>query len=582
MLVRFIALCLALLCASGTASAQSGCRDTAGSARAPIAYATPITIKTSNGLFQVKEAYRRVSCRDRTNLLNGLVDVAGKLLVPANYHTAMAISETRALVAREPPRGQLMPTDWYYYEFGKGEVSRARNYYSSGYIRSTRGPVEYYIPFAFTLAGELPDTRSPSGKALIFDYYVYFSASPTPRHYARVGGVASLTGSSPPIERVNDLLVVQLPDSDGAPRSRLLNLEGEPISPVIGRVLAVTTYKPGPAEFPHFDNPANFISRDLVTAAFSAEHPDLPFNDLYVPLARDGTPRQLPAGALGVMPLLARVTPQGQPGWGTENRTYGWAVVFPAPAGGVELSYGLGSLDSVLAAAPNAPRISGMKRFYSRDVGGMQQDIIAIRSRADGLWRPHRAMDLEVLPETDRFATRTPDQAYNLFIDSRIARMRQSQFEYEQRKADGEARHYAASDVTFKEMLASGTMCANPSRALELHVPAIDYVLTHCDVYSGWFIERARAQGASPDALRLNETKLNSRRAIETANAVEVERKARESELANTRNWNLWTQQVTRSVDASTDSFMAGQRKTYYENLERWNRGQQNWGGPAN
>jgi hypothetical protein len=45
-------------------------------------------------------------------------------------------------------------------------------------------------------------------------------------------------------------------------------------------------------------------------------------------------------------------------------------------------------------------------------------------------------------------------------------------------------------------------------------------------------------------------------------------------------NWEAYGDAAVRDIQASGDAGAAGQRKTYFENLERWNRGAQNWGGP--
>ncbi len=207
-----------------------------------------------------------------------------------------------------------------------------------------------------------------------------FTADGKTRRLENMGG----EGAGDAALRVGDVFLASWKDEGGAVRSGILDLEGRPIAPVLGKpAIWSTLVSPGPdGSIPH--GCEEELSQDLFIEGPSLDlDPAKPFfGPLLIPVRRDGQPAVLPEGAIGMFPAYVRDRNTARKD--RKQNAVTWGVVFPA-ANGFQFTLHVGPPSEALIAAETAPRYSDIGR--SIDHGGM----VGAKSVADGLWRWFRA-----------------------------------------------------------------------------------------------------------------------------------------------------------------------------------------------
>lgn len=557
MLGRAIAVFLFLLTIFSAPPALAEPKCDKGTARKPHLETQIMTLP--GGGLPHRRAYVLLSCWDSAGEVEGLADANGKLLVPAIYNRVVPISPTIALVQpaiavkafyqeREP---------WRLYVMGKGEQGPAPWKYvwtpqwqNEQYAIGWNQAYECCATEFFLLAGG-PDNVVP---------------------IRNLGGAARKPGEVT-LESYRNTLIAHFTSADGAPVSRILDMYGNPISPVLGAIERWETYAPlWPHEFrnPSYKARNRILSTDYLSVIMTGEHDVLPFGKLYVPIGETGQPLPLPAGVIGVLPLKFLAPPN------TDNVTLGWALVEDGPRG-LRVRPAFGTLKSVIASVATLPSYSGLARFNKgmTDRNAFIRDVYLVRKPEDGLWH---VLDANLFAPTPAPADgaqvtgRTAADTYAAYVESRMAFQRGIIAQHDRERAEAAARSTAELEARHQQMLAAGDYCKWEVGGPLLAAKTVELILKNCTIRSDAMFNYARSRGANPEIIAQAEYKYWDARGRYAAPIP-----AAPPGTFTSPNWEAWGNAIIKSAKDSTESFVRERRRDYYENLEKWNRGQQKW-----
>ncbi|MCD6061275.1 MAG: hypothetical protein K0S16_1586 [Moraxellaceae bacterium] len=571
-----MASALALLLA---APAEARCTDLA-SRKAPRLY-DPERVRGADGPF----TYRRADyayCRDDGWVYRrGITDANGAVLVPVEFTDAVLIGPRHALVREPVKKHSRDPGPWQFYEVGTGLTGPAPAFdyvgpVSHSSINYSRSPQAMWIPY-----GYVATARDDKGRPTRYDYYLFPDGLPTPRRYPDLGA----PGLSPfnAILHHGSVLYTTFTGPDGEIHSRLLNLRGDPISPVLSRV---ETWRTSRFEGTLSDIGSNqtALGDELFVVVPLLPHPELPAK-LYVPLREDGSARPLPPGVVGVFPLMAVIEPDGRSRTFEQDGrvTYGWAVVLDTPQG-LRFVVGNGLIADVLDLVGKQTPVAGVKHF-TRLVTGAYTDFLLLKSAEDGLWR---AVTLRFQPpyvaDPDK-GYASAQLAFDATADGQRQRWAEDRARQEREYAEAAKREFEFREREYQALLAKGgDFCKNDPKVIQLmHAPAINRMLSECGVTDFMFLQSAQNRGADPALIQRALAKREAIRRDAEFRQMESDRRSRalaEAEFQARVDAATRASDLMRGMNSAHDSFMKSSRDTYYRNLDAWNRGAQNWGGP--
>lgn len=551
----FAALLVLLAALTATPAAAQKCDK--GSPKKPIAEGPVLHLPGPEG---PRAAHRRavvkLDCYAHGPRLDGLVDAQGKLLVPAIYDEVIPLSPTLAAVRRVVTRGgpDAQASERYrFYAYGKGEQGPVP---WPGVAEFVQDGVRH--PYAYDIAARRGE------------FFLFPDGIDKPVHLRDLGGPGWPQGEL--LARHGALLIANFTSPEGLPLSMVLDLKGEPLSPVLGgiekweTVRAMSSWDYQQSKFQR----GIVVATEFLSVGLTGEHPALPYDRLYVPVGPDGAPMPMPDGVAGVFPLRAEARVHGITG-----QTFGWALVYDGE-GGVRIRWGLGPLAEVMARAATLPVVTGMRRYDDRMTGSNAfiQDVFAIRGAGDGLWRIFGADDLEPRPsDAPASPSGDPRQAYENYVADRMAFQRNAAAEYRRAQELAAQKRAAELEERHKFLIASPNLCNwTPETAQPLAAKTVDHMLRTCTVRTEAFLSFARGAGADPallDKVEYAFWKERGRYAVEIPYAPP-------GTFAKP-NWEAWGNAMIASARRSTDTFLRDRRREYYGNLERWNTGKQKW-----
>ncbi len=501
-----------------------------------------------------RNAYVLANCWNDAPRLKGLVDANGKLLVPAIYNNVIPLSPTMAAVQPSiPVKLFYQPREPYlFYVYGKGEKGK--------------------VPWQFMTEHVWQDVRYPlawNGEGAVPEYFALAKSWENPVHIRNLGGSAYKTGS-PTLERRDGTLIVHFTAADGTAVSRILDLKGEPISPVLGAIERWESYADMQAYHSRNRNaPKQPSSVEYIATSLIAQHPALPYGKLYTPIDSNGGPLPLPGGVIGVFPLKIDARPDAL------RETQGWALAEETPQG-LRLIWGQGSLQSVVDNFANLPMATGMVRYIDRmnDRNAFIKDVFAIRSADEDIWRLYFYYNFKPQPEDAPLASGQQARAtYDNYVDERMSYQRNLITESARKAEEGRRAAYASGEANYQKLLAEGKLCGQSKEVyFELHVPGLERVLRECSIPSDVLLNFAQSKGVSAEVLAEARFKY-----YKAKGHYEPRIPAAPPGSGGGVNWNSWGDAIIKSSKESTNSFIRENRQQQYQNLENWNRGKQNW-----
>ncbi len=527
--IGLIAAVCALLAPLDNAVAAPRCR-TQGTEARPIP-GPVLQIRTPAGPFRYRSAGWERNCTGESGntwvrRASGLTDETGRrVLIPARYEHVYPISDTTALVGS----GGAEP--YRLYRFGVGEV----------------GPTPYYHAQMMIEGASATAIAWSSWHGNQIRTLFVFDGRSEPTATPRVSGLREMRG-------VSRNYTLNFTTDKGHPVSIILDPAMRPLSPVIGRTEVWTTF---PVDF-NFNGSTLHFPRDLVSQTMRFEHPLLPYDGLYIPVAPDGTPLPLPAGAVGVFPLKRSHEPHAI----LADETFGWAVVFPTREG-FEIAPVHAPLALALQQAPSAKRYTGMRRF-SEIV--MLQDASGWRPMTSTL-QPVRYMPAGAVYADAEEGFLTVRETWARETDRMIENRRQQQ------AALDEARRQEGEAMWTRVQSGAAPLCsANPG---VLPPAGLNRYFQECDVDSN--TRKVLAPRVSAEAMAM------ARKRADTASARLAEDRERQAEArfaAARPAGDPWARGLAASqaaADASFNTFMQRQNDVYQSNLAAWNSGAHNW-----
>lgn len=518
-------------------------------------------------------------CRDNSWVYRyGFANADGSELLPPDFTHAVMIGPRHALVRLPLKKHSREPGPWQYYEVGKGITGPAPDFYEVSYlprdsISYARRPTAVSVPF-----GRVATEIAPQYAWMRFDYYLFPDGTPTARKIPGIGGpgISNYT----PLMHHGNVLYGHSAAPDGRVRSQLFDLKGEPVSPVVNRieVWRTASFK---GDYSSQGSNETALGDELFTLMPLAPHPELPAN-LYLPLLPDGSPRPLPPGVLGVFPLkaggIAKSVMHG------DRVTYGWSVVLDTPKG-LRFVVGNGLVTDVLELVGRQSPVAGVQHLATTQPGRHPADHIVLKSAEDGLWR---ALTMQLQPPhvTD------PDKGYataQLAYDGTRRAESERRAGEEERMREESRRlarlDYELDEKKYRELLAKGDYCKNdPKIIADLHGPAINHMLRECQSTDYMLLNKAVFNGADPALVQSIIDKREQARRMAEYEQMERNRRSLESaerEFQARVRARAWANDTFGGAGNAHDRFMKSSKETYMRNLDAWNRGAQNWGGPS-
>lgn len=552
-LLAVLAMLMTLIAAPATA--QKNCATV--NPKQPVPAGDVYQVWTPGGpVGQFRDAYNTVNCQASVPWKWGLVDGKGKTLVPANYFNVIPLNATTAAVLTKFQfKSDGNTLNYHLYVFGKGEQ---------------KDVVPWSRVFAFRWQGVRTPYAFSQGTG---DVALLQGGLANPVTIRNLGG-KGWPGGVDTFYQVNDTLIANFTADDGTPVSRILNLRGAPISPVIGGIERWETLAPEIAgklgrwrNYGQYDYPT--ISVDYVSIIASGEHAALPYGKLYQPIAPNGDPLPMPPNAIGVFPIRFDTHP-----W-AGSTTLGWAIVEESPQG-LRARLGLGTLASVIARTASLPAYTGLARFNDRSKTADDQvwwDIFAARVAGDAVWRMIDARTLTKLTidGAGSFGSNPRDALANFNAD-RAAIMAKRTAERERERLALAAKVSRELEDRHQWLLSSGKICEWAPGGEMRGPKTINYMLTNCPISNDAFFTYARSIGGDPGLIDKAEYAYYEKRG---KYAVPIP--PAPNDIYATPNWNAWGNAIINSARTSTDNFIRDSKRQYYSNMEKWNRGKQNW-----
>lgn len=294
-----------------------------------------------------------LSRADGTVLLSPLVDHPSKLLL---------ISDKRAYVLTENENMKFEDHIWNF------ETKEKKETEWNEFFMSVNSP-------------EIPGVRTlyafrQVGKTKYAEIALFVANSKEPRVLKNLGGPGLIQHEGVRIsaqdvfERVGDIFITRFTAEDGkTPVSQILNLSGDPLTPMIGVVKRVNNITSGTK------------AQELISEIGKlGDIPNFPKFTMSLPLDQKGQFIKLPQDVIGVSKLHPTVA-----------ESYGWIVFFQGK-NGVEGGFYRGTLDSL------SQNLSSIKRFAS--IGPVNSNPLVYTfwaKQLDGKWRVYDAFDGDYL-----------------------------------------------------------------------------------------------------------------------------------------------------------------------------------------
>ncbi len=532
-----------------------------------------------SGPFAYRGSMFKRDCRDGGPIFfYGAAAADGSELVPPEYASVVMLGPRHAIVSPYLNKKSFTRGAWQYFEVGRGITGPAPAFEEVGHLRADLGDIasEVGIPY-----GRIYTERGPTYAWLRSDYILFPNGDTTARYYPGLGGPG--VDNYKPLRRYGDVLYGSFAGPDGQVLTRLLDLKGNPTSPVIGRVEVWRTsaYSGDTAKV---GSKENTISEDLVTVVPLAPHPDMQ-GDLYLPILADGSPRPLPPGVLGMMPLRAYLYPDGKsrafsvPG-GTV--TFGWAAVMDTPKG-LRFVVGNGTIADVLELVGKQTPVAGVQHLVS-EVNGRYIEFILLKSAEDGLWRA-----LDILLQAPVVADPAKGYASAQLALGATWQAERERYAEDQARAQAAAKkawelEYAGHEKIYQALVAKGDYCRNdPALIAGLHAPAITKWLRECRPDDFVMLNVGSVKGVDPALVKKGFDLREQARIKAEWDRREASRRSLESAEAEFQaqvRARAWANDTLGGANKVHDNFMKNSKDTYQRNLDAWNRGAQNWGGP--
>lgn len=515
--LRTLLLATLLLPALAPAPSEAQGRGDCRQVRRPHVAAQVVEVTGPGGTFRFRAAYTGEHCRRGAGYLRtGLADENGRLLVPPTLPDRLVrivpIDGTRALVDAG---------NRYVYDFAGGRRADAL------VVRPEDGS---------------EDPAAPAGAAE--------AGLPVPHTVVlplRDGGRAEFRNAW--VEIAGDRLVVQTFGADGEPLSQLWSVEGEALTPVVGRIEAWRSY-PGDTD----------ASVAMLSRLFRLESADFDSTMLFLPLDRAGAPLPLPDSAIGVFPI----------GMGAANnryvtlpRTRGWGIVH-LRGGGVRVAVVQARLADALQRPTPAFELYTGFRPATVCEGSVCARYVAQRHGAwtfvDHVLRPVTFPGL-ALP------TSFPDPDVALAL----ARERQRMSPEERIRLEAEQQW---------AMIQRGTasVCGPRVKPGLLPREGLERHFREC-VVSAYTLQQ-HAAAVTPEARAIAAARTEEFRTTRAAENARWQREladARDREAAVENAWARGIEVAQRSAAVVVDAALARQYDRYWRNLRAYNSGEQNW-----
>jgi hypothetical protein len=475
----------------------TSCKKDTGVSSAPQQYLVP---DGAGGTAVVKLTQEYWSCRNKRTkqdnelvTLTGLVDEAGKVLVPMKYQQVLPFS-TRGAVVRNFDFG----SKYFTYMVGKGEGKERYDFQRIGMTLPTHGcgdqdPRKQGVAavigetFIAPIPGD-PKNWQPIGGGR--SHVTLFTSEGKARKLEYVGG----DDLKPAVQRVGDVLLARWRDDQGVARSGFLDINGNQVAPVLGSARVWSTKGVDGRTYKATGYCDNSVSKDIMIEGPSLDaDPSRPwYGPLLTPVASDGQPVPLPPGAVGMFPAIER-DPYLNAG---KDATRVWAVVYPT-ASGFEFTLHPGTPAEALALAPTAPRYVNYGRTG-------RYDLIVAQSASDRLWRTWTYGS----SETFGVAAATFEEAGSSAVNILLAQAAANQAEREAAKAAEQARIRAEAEKQLAAYRASIDAMSG-SQLCTIAMPTTlgaDYMARWLDACAGtrlgmYDLSTAEAAGVASDTI---------------------------------------------------------------------------------
>jgi hypothetical protein len=545
-----IAIGLAMIVAAAPSAfaqkKQAGCER--GTSAKPTANGPKYQLDTATGpvVFQSGSAS---TCGRYTY---GLLDSAGKVLIPAKYSRAFPLTQTMGVVETADRKA-------LFYQYGKGEKPAPFNKLADICIDGVG---------ACVYGGYLEKANG------LRDYWLYpHGAEPA----TRITEVAS-------VQRLGANLIAHYTAADATPLSRVLDVSGQPLSPAVSRITSFA-YRPAMREsdFRKAKSSGARPAYYAMMALADLNDANLSEKTLFLPLDANGRPLGLPAGAVGVIRMPP--TPKF-----SEDKSVGWGVAFPTAAG-LEFAVTFGTLEQALTEAATAPRISGfLWHDMPRGNGFRDADFFLTIRERDG-WRVGLA-DKFLSPSDHIYAGHYPTMeaardAYHAALAVKEANILAARERDERKLADQRAQwaavrakeqadRRAQKAAEWPAVKAAGTLCEKKRDIADYPVEAVNAFLRTCEVTMPEILART---DADQSALRIGRQSHENH--IEKARvAIQQKFGLRQSVNGPSGGGDPWAAGLAAALasqQASMDAVLAQQAAVYQRNYDAWNSGAQNW-----
>lgn len=406
----------------------------------------------------------------------GATTANGKVLIEPTYKSVgniLPFSDKRALVLVNENGFQVPKI--FHYATKQYESTNAYNVLASG----SKDDVAVVL-------GSIRETPATSD-ALLFSPF-----TEQPRRIKGIGGkgyaqlFAYSNPSAQPIHRWGDVIITNYITDDGRKASQILNLTGDPITPLTNQIELLQFYSSDT------QLKERTFHRQLVTKISDKVSDDFSTFGLYLPLDNRGQFIKLPKGVIGLSP-----TPH-----------YGWMVFIDSKGGGLETAYfktaNLSGLDDSIL---NLPRY---KKIVPHRIKGYDWEFV-LAQKSDNKW-----IFLNLATATPKtwpnaladYPTReSVEKDFYAFLDSEYKKL-VAQKEVERRRAEQEKMaQKEAMIVTVQKAAANNHLCIYKWQVIQVGQPYVDQYLQQCPIYTSEDITQLSLAGASPEALRQAEIK---------------------------------------------------------------------------
>lgn len=365
------------------------------------------------------------------------------------------------------------------------------------------------------------------------------------------------------------VLVVHSTTPEGDAVSRLHRLDGSPVTPFVPRLVSIPYHVPGDV--------SSVEKLEWAVPTADLGDPELPSAKLFDILGEDGKPLRLPPGAVGMIPIPVR-----------DLFHAGWAIVY-STAEGRRYAVGSGRPAEVVARAKDLPLLDGLRRInltWTEDGGSRQIMRFFARKRVGqpswelvstenfGVVVTARAG--ETLATVDALVTR-----FQALQAEELAQIRARVAEEERRRAEEEAAYKRARFAGFAGHMKAGNR--NEARLAVISGGGAAEWTAYLEKFGpmDWGdVSLAKAAGVPKEVSDRAEASMRRADAANGERQLREERIRREGYAPVVDPLKAWDSAFRAGMQqqaSEPDPVIQRQRQLYYQNLQKWNNGEQSW-----